>query len=154
MDYLIIILTRHDIGERDLCFEHLATVHELNKQVADCLELHSFGRLNVWENQSRKYLLVRKIIFITISLHSRADILAGICTPPWLEQNNILVKKQCFLINTQISHLSMKVTSSFFNMRCKESIEQTLCKLIFNILGTVLYLEMWTIKKYFLMTNS
>lgn len=47
MDYLIIILTRHDIGERDLCFEHLPTVHELNKQVADCLELHSFGRLNV-----------------------------------------------------------------------------------------------------------
>lgn len=47
MDYLIIILTRHDVGERDLCFEHLTTVHELNKQVADCLELHSFGRLNV-----------------------------------------------------------------------------------------------------------
>lgn len=41
--YLVIILTGHYVGERDLSFEHFPAVHELHQQVADSLELHPLG---------------------------------------------------------------------------------------------------------------
>lgn len=54
--YLVIVLTGHHVGERDLSFEHFPAVHELHQQVADSLELHPLGWFDIRENQARKYL--------------------------------------------------------------------------------------------------
>lgn len=45
--YLVIVLTGHDVGERDLGLEHLPAMHELHQQVAHSLELHPLGRFYV-----------------------------------------------------------------------------------------------------------
>ncbi len=45
--HLVIIITGHDVGERDLSLEHLSAVHELHQQVTDRLKLHPFRWLYV-----------------------------------------------------------------------------------------------------------
>lgn len=54
--YLVVILAGHHIGEGDLSLEHFPAVHELHQQVADGLELHPLGWLDIRENQAWKYL--------------------------------------------------------------------------------------------------
>lgn len=54
--HLIIVLAGHDVGERNLSFEHLPTVHELHQQVADRLKLHLLCWLYIRQNQARKNL--------------------------------------------------------------------------------------------------
>lgn len=54
--YLVVILTRHVVGERDLRLEHLPALCELNQQVAHGLEFHPLGCLDVGQDEPWEYL--------------------------------------------------------------------------------------------------